>query len=203
MRYNTRAALITVLSAAALAALTAASVPAGAAPAAPGRAAVIMTDPEPDPAPDITPDITARPLCEVNGSGYCGRDQGNSGATASPLNNALDNAGPAENTKWVPDGGHFTWNGHAYPTGVLKLTGHPGLCWGNLTAGFTELTTDCANGTGRIIGHGISNGHDVWVLRAETQENSTLMVLGSDDIFGDTLYAADWRDSGSFKRWSF
>lgn len=190
MRYNTRAALITVLSAAGLAATLAGSVPASA-----------VTADFPDGSPDVVtiePDITAQPLCEANGFNYCGRDQNNAELQPSNINNANNTPGPAENTKWVGTGGTFTWNGHNYHTGLLRLTGHTDACWDDQV-----VMSSCDHGVGTVWGLGSSGGHYVFIARLRTQRDGRLEVLSSDNILGDRLFTDSWTNPNWFKRWSF
>jgi hypothetical protein len=178
-------------------------VPAMASQAAPAHAAVAADTPDgyPDPGPAIEPDITPRPLCKVNDALLCARDTNNSDSAGSVMFSGNQTPGPAEDTKFVGNGGTFTFRTHTYHTGLLHLTGHSGLCYsGDLGA---VTTANCATGTATVWGHGMSAGHDVWVNRAETQRLNDLRVLASTNTFGVSLSTVSWFNTSFYKKWSF
>jgi hypothetical protein len=179
-----------------------------AAPAAPVHAASVVqpadfADGDPDVFSGLEPDITPRPMCETSFPNNCARDTNNSGSTGSVMFEGGNTPGPAENTKFVRNGGTFSHNGHAYPTGTLVLTGHSGLCYGS--PGSDVKTASCSTGAGTIWGHGSSNGHDVWINRLWTQQagDGGLRVLGAFGTFGDPLEVVPWSNPSFLKRWSF
>jgi hypothetical protein len=176
--------------------------PAMAAQTAPAHAAVSAdtSDGYPDPV-TIEPDISPRPLCKTSDALLCARDTNNSDSAGSVMFSGNQTPGPAEDTKFVGNGNTFTFRTHTYNTGLLHLTGHPGLCYsGDLGA---VTTASCTNGTATVWGHGTSGGHDVWINRAETQRLDDLRVLASTNTFGVSLSTVSWFNTSFYKRWSF
>src|SRR5580765_5523672 len=140
----------------------------------------------------IEPNITARPMCTVSGNQLCVKvDAGNQ------LDMAAQNAGPAENIKFNPNGNDFVWNGHHYHVGTLNMPGQSPACIG--TNGINLNRQNCSTGSGIIWGHGSSNGHDVWINRAWTQGQNSLQVLGTLNITGDSALMVDWFDTSYYK----
>lgn len=138
--------------------------------------------------------------CESSGS-WCARDANDLSSFGNRINEGTEVSGPAENTRFVADGGHFLFGGINFPTGVLKLTGHTNLCYGTENIGVAVITQPCAGGQGTVIGHGKSNGHEVWVVRRSTVQFGSLQVIAGANVQGDQLTVVQWTANGPFKRW--
>jgi hypothetical protein len=105
--------------------------------------------------------------------------------------------------KFNANGNTFTWGGVTYRVGTLNEPSQSPACLG--FNGFNNVTRqNCSTGQGIIWGHGLSNGHDVWINRKKTQDNGHITVLAGSGGPNSVIFVATYPPAnGVFERWGF
>lgn len=190
--------LLPSLIAAAMIAVPAAGTVSQVAMAAPAVHASAMafadTNGQPDPAPvTLDPDV-ALAMCESSAPSL-GLE-----AFGTQL---LEHCADGTPVKFNANGNTFSWGGVTYRVGTLNQPSQSPACLG--VNGINNVNSqNCSTGSGVIWGHGLSNGHDVWINRLKTQNNGVLTVLAGSASLGAPAFTATWPPaSGVYERWGF